>query len=486
MGVIVAASLIFYAPWGARNLALLLGSVILNYGVGLALLSLPDAMARRRLALLILGEAANFIALIGFKYHLIGHGLPGSADIGLDAASLAIPVGISFYTFHQAAFLADAYGREANVVACLSQPGGRVRGMVTYGAFITFFPQLVIGPITYLKEFRPQTVKADFGRLRQTDLAVGAALIAIGLFKKLVLADSLAPIADPIFAKAALAAPVDPLSAWAAVVAYYLQLYFDFSGYSDMALGIARLFGIRFPINFFSPLKAVGVIDFYRRWHMTLTRVISRFLYTPLSLLGGRWAAQRSAPAPVWRLVSVWVPLLINFEVIGMWHGARLNFAVFGLAHGCWYAIESEVRRNRQWRGWRDRTPDWLRALLGRAIFLPLMVVSFALFRSVDLPAFGNLLAQLWPHHLDAPHVISVRRAAILIPLALVIVYAAPNSIEIMRRWRPGLMTYPHQRTAPAWLTWRPTWKWATVWLGAMAACLYFVARQPPFLYQGF
>ncbi|MDB5437814.1 MAG: Membrane bound O-acyl transferase, partial [Caulobacteraceae bacterium] len=262
MGVVIVASLVFYAPSGWRNLTLLMGSVVLNYGVGLLLLSMPDRMARRRLALLVVGEAANFIALIGFKYHLIQNILPASTEPGLTAANMAIPVGISFYTFHQAAFLVDAYSREANVVACLSpRAGGRTQGMLTYAAFVTFFPQLVIGPITYFKEFRPQTAKASFGRFRQTDLAVGAALIAIGLFKKQVLADSLALIADPIFGKAALAAPIDTPSAWAAILAYYLQLYFDFSGYSDMALGIACLFGVRFPINFYSPLKAIGIID---------------------------------------------------------------------------------------------------------------------------------------------------------------------------------------------------------------------------------
>jgi len=188
-----------------------------------------------------------------------------------------------------------------------------------------------------MSEFQPQVQSAQFGRVKRTDLEVGSALIIMGLFKKMVIADHMAPIVDSVFG-------VDPnisinghmpmAVAWLGTLAFYFQLYFDFSGYSDLALGSARMLGIRFPINFYSPLKAVCIVDYYRRWHITLTRVIVRFVYTPLSIQGTRWAINSRRPALATNIASIWIPPAGQFrshralarsaaDLCGLWAGSR-------------------------------------------------------------------------------------------------------------------------------------------------------------------
>lgn len=496
LAVIFVCSIAFYAPWGWENVAVLLSMLVVNFTAGSFVAVAPDERARARRLVLIGAQSANFAVLIWFKYQFLQTFLSG---VGLTFADVAIPVGISFYTFHQAAFLVDAYRRDASVVAYLGDLSGvvgRAKAFLRFGAFVTFFPQLVIGPITYLNEFEPQTrARSGFGKFSQTNLSIGLMYMAIGMFKKLVIADNLALIADPVFAVAGDGLAINAVTAWIGVMAYYLQLYFDFSGYSDMALGIARIFGVRFPINFFSPLKSVGIVDFYKRWHMTLTRVISRFLFTPISLAATRFGAARRLSRGKLRVISLWIPLIVNFEVIGLWHGALTTFIVFGLIHGVWYIAETEIRGARWWKTWQKRSPEMLRVLIGRAIFLVPMSLTFALFRSEDLEAFGHLLTQLTPATLDVPRTSSAMRGILTLAAPFAIIYFLPNSIQLLRDWQPGIMTYVHP-LAPAtaspwsrWLTglaWRPDWAWAVVWVALVISSLYFVAKQPPFIYQGF
>lgn len=477
LGVIFASSVLFYLPWGGWMTGLLLVSVLVNFAIGSMLIA--EGPRRGRLALLLGGELYNFAILALFKYQLL------SCVIG----NWAIPAGISFYTFHQAAFLADAYAREPSVVAYLGQvrtAGDRIAGFVRYAAFVTFFPQLVIGPITYMREFEPQVQRRGFGRVTYINLSIGFALIVLGLFKKIVIADHFDGRVGQVFGAAAEGTAMHPVTAWLGVFSYYVQLYFDFSGYSDAALGLARIFGIRYPMNFFSPLKAVGIIDFYRRWHMTLTRVVSRFLFTPLSIWGTRRALQRRYSAALARLIGTWLPLGINFEVIGLWHGALSTFALFGLLHGIWYIAETEVRRSRWWKSWRRRRSDRLRATLGRILFFALMPLTFALFRCDSVATFGFLLQQLAGAGLHVPRSGYGSGGAVLVALAMI--YLLPNSIEFMRRYRPALATYVNPSYGPRWLrfAWRPSWFWTGVIVAMALACLYYMNRHPPFLYQGF
>ena len=491
LGILLVTSLLFYLPCGPLPTLLLLGSTLANFTVARMLLSTgPERQVVRRW-LLGIGLLFNLGILVWFKYRGFS-GLMRPAD-GARPHDWAIPAGISFYTFHQAAFLADAFARERSVVGWLSGVGGGVAGrfrrFVRYGAFVTFFPQLVIGPITYMREFRPQASRVGFGRMRGIDFAVGSAFIAMGLFKKLVIADGLAPGADAVFGTASLGQPLDPVGAWLGVGQYYLQLYFDFSGYSDIALGLGRMFGVRYPINFDSPLRAAGIIDWYRRWHMTLTRVISRFLFTPLSVLGTRLAARRRHAAGLAKVLGLWLPLLINFEIIGLWHGALWTFVAFGLIHGVWYVVETEVRGSRAWKAWRKRVPGWRRWAYGHMVLLAVMPLTFALFRSDSLETFFDLMRTMFSFDFTGPVPDPTRSAVAIGLFAAAVAYLMPNSVEFLSRWRPGIRTYVNPSTTPPpfrSLRWRPD-AWGAAFIAAtVALALWFIVRQSPFLYQGF
>jgi D-alanyl-lipoteichoic acid acyltransferase DltB (MBOAT superfamily) len=493
LSVIFAASMVCYFPWGWLPFVLLSTSIVFNFAVA-ALLG-ADSLQRRedtRRWLHIGGQVVNFAILIWFKYQVVQYLLATGGGGDHVYLMMAIPAGISFYTFHQAAFLADAYAREPNVVQLISGARGmrgRLASFARYGAFVSFFPQLVIGPITYMKEFYPQVMGRKFGRFSGVDASIGLALIASGLFKKLVLADNVNFITTVVFFNAEAGAHLGAGAAAVGMMAYYAQLYLDFSGYSDIALGLARFCGIRYPINFFSPLKAVGILDFYRRWHMTLTRVISRFVFTPLSVAGTRRSARW--PKKYRRLASLWLPLLINFELIALWHGATMTFVLFGLIHGTWYVAETEVRATKWFKAWRARSSDLLRQILGRLIFTIPMMMTFALFRSDSVAGFGRLIhAALGLNGVPAfagGEDFGMRHFAIL-GICFFVIGVLPNSIELMRRYRPGLFPYanPLSRTAALLPAWRPTWSWAILSGVLMLASLWFIARQPPFLYQGF
>nr|WP_240903023.1 MBOAT family O-acyltransferase [Caulobacter sp. SLTY] len=356
--------------------------------------------------------------------------------------------------------------------------------MVRFGAFHTFFPQLVVGPITYLSEFGPQALSQRFGRFKRTDLEVGLTLIAIGLFKKVVIADSLGRITAPVFDGLAQGAPANSAQAWLAVTGYFAQLYFDFSGYSDMALGLARLFGIRLPFNFDSPLRASGIADFYRRWHITLTRVIGRFLFTPLSLWGARTAAEKALPIPAARALSAWGPMLVNFQVIALWHAALPTFMLFGLIHGLWFILETEVRATKRWRRFKKATTDTFRLRVGQALTILPLMLTFALFRSADLQVFASLVQAL---PLTAPAPVNWPAAA-QVAGAFALIWLAPNSQELLRRYRPGIRTWNNPSTTPGPLRveWRPTLLWGLFVAGLLLGALSMIAYRTPFIYMGY
>lgn len=488
--VLFGSSIIFYLSYGVFPTVLLIAALFVNFGVAVLLVRSGDDHPRRRL-LYGLGQTYNLVTLCYFKYKILTLVLGSEGGLLIDVAGLAIPAGISFYTFHQAVFLADAYARERNVVEFLDEvrtASGSIWTFCHYGAFVSFFPQLIIGPITYLHEFHPQVKSRGFARFDPVDLAVGLGFVTIGMFKKLVVADNLAPTVEVVFQAAEGGAVIHPLYAWVGALAYMAQLYFDFSGYSDMAIGLARMFGLRYPINFYSPFKATGIIDYYRRWHMTLTRVIARFLYTPLSLAGTRYGVRnRLTPLPR-HLLSLWLPLIVNFQIIGLWHDALWTFAVFGLMHGVWYAAEAEVRATRWYKGKRKTAPPLLRGFVERGVFSVLLCLSLAMFRSESVGAGFHLYAQMFGAAPGAAPSFDLAYPLFVVLCAFSIIYLLPNSVELMGRFRPAIMTYDNQSYAPAFMrnVWRPTWGWAAFAAGLTVASLYYVSRQPPFLYQGF
>ena len=364
---LTAASLFFYAWWNPWWLPLMLASMGWNFSVGRALGQAATALVRKRW--LVLGIGVNLALLIHYKYSgfIVDNGLAllGQAR---EPSVNELPLGISFFTFTQIAFLVDVYQRKAADF-----------NVVRYGLFVTYFPHLIAGPILHHREMMPQFERAEIFRFDAALLAAGSTIFVLGLFKKVVLADRFAAFASPAFA----AAGQNDLSffeAWGAALSYTLQLYFDFSGYSDMAIGLALMIGVRLPLNFHSPYKARNIADFWRRWHMTLSRFLRDYLYIPL---GG------NQKGPSRRYVNLFITMLLG----GIWHGAGWTFLVWGAFHGLalvghslWRALVLAVAPNWAQRAWPGL------GLLAWLLTFMCVVVGWVLFRSADLATALSLL----------------------------------------------------------------------------------------------
>lgn len=314
---LVIVSLLFYGWWNWKLLALLIGSVVLNYAFASYL-----TQYRSRVVLAI-GIAANLAALAWFKYaHFLADSLNHVANTSISFGEIALPLAISFFTFQQIAYLIDVH------LGLTSE-----RNVSRYALFVVFFPQLIAGPIVHHSEMLPQ-FKAGALRINVENLSVGLAIFALGLFKKVMIADSVGVYSDLVFSSAAHGTQITMLTAWFGVTSFALEIYFDFSGYSDMAIGLARIFGIRLPINFNSPYKAKSIIDFWQRWHITLSRFLRDYLYVPLG--GNRKGEAR-------RYTNIMIVMLIG----GLWHGAAWTFVFWGALHGAFIVVNHFWRRLR-------------------------------------------------------------------------------------------------------------------------------------------
>ncbi|ERN52013.1 MBOAT family O-acyltransferase [Alkalihalophilus marmarensis] len=305
-GWLVVSSLFFYSWWNVLYLPLILASMAMNFLIGRALVS--DRKPEIRKALVTLGIIGN-VALLGyFKYSDF---FIGTVNTLLDAnwalLELTLPLAISFFTFQQIAFLVDAYRGETKDYRLLD-----------YALFVTFFPQLIAGPIVHHKEMMPQFEDVQNRRINPKHMAMGIFIFSIGLFKKVAIADTFAKTATNGFD---VRESLTFLEAWLVSYSYTFQLYFDFSGYADMAIGLALLFNISLPVNFLSPYKSLSIQEFWRRWHMTLGRFLTHYLYIPL---GGNRLGK----------VRTYVNLFIVFFVSGIWHGAGWTFVLWGVLHG--------------------------------------------------------------------------------------------------------------------------------------------------------
>jgi alginate O-acetyltransferase complex protein AlgI len=318
---LVVASAVFYAWFSVRYLALLAVLIVFNYLMGV-LLARDFQVGRRQPALLACSIAVNLAVLGYFKYtnFFIDN---VNALIGTEFVlrQIILPIGISFFIFQKIAYLVDAYRGETKEYDFLD-----------FSLFVMYFPQLIAGPIVHHEEMIPQFAGAAGRQFDMQDLATGLALFTIGLIKKAVFADTLVGLADPVFAAAQAEKIPSLYDAWSGVIAFTLQIYFDFSGYTDMALGLALMMSIRLPLNFNSPYQAVNIIDFWRRWHMTLSRFLRNYLYIPLG--GNRHGEHR-------RFVNLILTMLIG----GLWHGAAWTFVAWGALHGVYLVINHAWQR---------------------------------------------------------------------------------------------------------------------------------------------
>lgn len=429
------ASAIFYlygtpivrGPWGMPvppYLLLLAGSIVGNYLIGASLRRNPHRW------FLAFGVAANLSVLGYFKYwNFFINNLNAHAGAHILWPHIFLPLGISFYTFQSIAYLAD----------CNEGKVGR-HSMLDFAVFLHFFPQLIAGPIVHHREMLPQFRSLRMFVVNHRNIATGFALFTIGLAKKILIADHFSDwVGDPF-------RHVDHLSAagaWAAVLSYGFQLYFDFSGYSDMAIGLGLLFNVQYPQNFNSPYKATSLIDFWRRWHMTLSRFLRDYVYIPLG--GNRLGKGRR-----------YINLLITMLLGGFWHGAAWTYVVWGAWHGFFLSV------NHAWeeRGWK------LPPFVGRLLTLLVVFLGWAFFRSANFHDSLVLIGAMFGGHHAAQDSLGQTEITWL-ALAFPIVLFAPNSMEIVARLRP-----------------RPIWIWAVILLFLLAA--YHFDATTEFLYYQF
>lgn len=366
-GVVATASLLFYVAGAGPTVLILLITMAINYLAGPWLQPNPWELDRqRRLAILTAVVAVDLCVLAIWKYAgfatqqiaAIAH-LFGTSD--LPVLHLVLPIGISFYTFHHISYVVDIYRGERPAL----------RSPVSFVTYISMFPQLIAGPIVRYREIADQLHGHRTHRL--DDIASGFPRFALGLTKKVVVADSLSPMVDACFAT-----PSSQMTfaiAWLGAIGYTLQLFFDFSGYSDMAIGMGRMLGFRLPENFARPYSSVTITEFWRRWHMSLSRWFRDYVYIPL---GGN----RYGQAKTYR------NLAIVFVLVGFWHGANWTFLVWGLYHGALLVIE----RRFEWNTTPSSTPA---RIARRALTLVLVIFGWVLFKSAELPQALTMLGHM-------------------------------------------------------------------------------------------
>jgi alginate O-acetyltransferase complex protein AlgI len=483
------ASLAFYACWRPPYLILLLVSIAWNYGLGRWLVRHEAAAARHRRLALILGIGGDLALLGYYKYFdFLLSSLHPLFHRPLHLPNIILPLGISFFTFTQIAFLVDAYQKKIR----------HLDGM-RYTLFVSYFPHLMAGPIIHHQEIMPQFSRPEVAPVRRTDLAVGLGIFTIGLAKKILIADTLASYATAAFGAVDQGSGLNFAPAWIGALAFTLQLYFDFSGYTDMAIGISRCFGIKLPLNFNSPYKALSIVDFWQRWHMTLSRFLRDYLYIPL---GGN----RRGPAR--RYLNLMVTMLLG----GLWHGANWTFVVWGGLHGLYLVINhawENLTRNVRLGGMAARSAR----LASWALTFLAVVIGWVFLKADSTHSAGHYLGCMaglyrsedwWQHHhalrqfLHHAHIAPVKSTLpkahldltyawqILLP-ALAIALFCPNTQEIFRRYRPAL-GFRNEWNHP-FLAWHPTWPRAVGLAALLFVCVFVIATSVatiPFLYFRF
>lgn len=405
---LVAASLFYYAWWNPAYVSLIVISMLFNYGVGISLSSNKG----NKKHLLALGVLSNLALLAYYKYANffvdVLNDLTGSS---YSISDILLPLAISFFTFQQIAYLVDSYQKKT-----------REYDFLNYSLFVTFFPQLIAGPIVHHREMLSQFAKDETFAYKQSNLEVGIAVFCIGLFKKVVIADNIARYSTPLFTAAFEENMFSMVDAWLGALAYTFQLYFDFSGYSDMAIGIGLMFGIRLPVNFLSPYKATSIIEFWSRWHITLSRFLRDYLYIPLG--GNRLGDLK-------RYRNLMITMLLG----GLWHGAGWTFIIWGGLHGLYLLI------NHAWRimsvsiGYEVKSVSRAHLFISRVITFFAVLLAWVFFRAENVESAILILSTMFglsESHLISAHLfegVAIRSAAISL-LLLMIVWWFPSTTE--------------------------------------------------------
>lgn len=456
------ASLVFYAWWNPPYVALLLGSVTVNFFFARLL---TQGAGRWVLPVAI---SLNLAAIGYFKYR--NFFLDNVATLIGESWTLEpvfVPLAISFFTFQQIALLCD-----------VSEGQAKVRGPRDFLAFVVLFPQLIAGPIVLFREMAEQFEALKSGTMEAFKwVGPGLVIFALGLFKKVVLADTIGPYADTAFAQVS---SLTLLEAWGAALAYSLQLFFDFSGYSDMAVGLGMLFGFRFPINFNRPFRAVSMIDFWKRWHITMTRFFMMYLYSPIALSIGRKVMEKRLSGVPEFLVAVAVPITITFLLSGLWHGAAWTFVAFGAVNAFGLIVN---------HAWKKAKLPRLPKPLGWTLTMLTVVVSFVYFRAESLvDAHQILWLMVSPSEFILPNWLSGVATAIGLEWRTLTFFATGSYTVKLAFWILSLgilsMLLPNLAADPDKL--RPNWRLALGTAGMLWLSFALLDRPQAFIYFQF
>jgi len=463
--LLLAFSLFFYSLWGVGFLVLLLCMICVNCAFGQVLAAMPDQGEGKfsRKQMLILALVANLAPLCWFKYaNFFIDNINMALGTAIAHQSTGLPLGISFYTFLQIAYLITVYRRQTEPV-----------GLLQYANFASFFPYVISGPIVRYPQFGPQL--ADPQPLNVADIGQAMTFFVIGLAKKVLLADSIAAYANNIFNAAHTGLPLTSAEAWVGSLAYTFQLYFDFSGYTDMAIGVALFFGMKLPDNFDSPYKATGIVDFWRRWHITLSLWLRDFLYIPL---GGSRAGK----------LKQYRNLLLTMLLGGLWHGAGWTFIIWGAVHGTMLCV------NHFWTTLvARRLPEKaLNNVVSRTISIGFTFLcinlAWVLFRADSMQAAGAMYASMmaicssdfsggWST-LFANNYVRDAWPVIYLAISGLLVWCFPTTRQLISGARAD-------GTRP-WLTWRPDKRWAAGLAVLAFGALLLLSRKTVFLYFQF
>jgi len=449
---LIACSLFFYGWWNPSYLPLILLSILVNFSLAKKIHSLNtinNALSSK--LFLLVGISLNLLLLGYFKYaNFFIENINVVIDTEHSTLNIVLPLAISFFTFQQITYLVDTHKKEVGSHKILD-----------YLLFVTFFPQLIAGPIVHHKEMMPQFSNPKFLILNSQNIAKGLSIFSLGLFKKVIIADYFASLANPMFDHASVDMVTNSTTAWTGAIAYTLQLYFDFSGYSDMAIGLALIFGITLPYNFNSPYKAKNIIDFWRRWHMTLSRFLKDYVYIPLG--GNKKGNAR-------RYINLMITMLLG----GLWHGAGWTFILWGLLHGIYLTL------NHSWQTLVNPKPhrlSFLTSAFGRLLTFLSIVLAWVVFRSENMPTAINIISHML---IITPEGFSqnIKQISSLI-FGLFIVWFAPNSNDIFSdRGKP--------RSYSVYLYWHPSRVSVLVFSVIGFISVIYLARAQEFLYFQF
>lgn len=487
---LIFMSCLFYAWWSLKYLILMLASILINYCLSVKIIKTRESNRSSSKYFLWGGVAFNISLIVFFKYiDFIINCVNVFFRFQLNTLGITLPLAISFFTFQQIAFLVDAYQSKISAV-----------DIKKYFLFIVFFPQLIAGPIVHYNDIVYQFSKKTFGK-NTKNITIGLTIFSLGLFKKVALADTCAPIANSVFHLASIGEAPTFWEAWIGAIFYSMQLYFDFSGYSDMAIGLARLFGIILPINFNSPYKSKNIIDFWRRWHITLSEFLKNYIYVPMG--GNRFG-----------ILNQFKNILITMLIGGVWHGAGFNFILWGALHGFYLVI------NHSWRRvacvlldneWRDSK---IYKYCSHFITLICVIVAWVLFRANEFSTAIKMYSSMFflegiplPTRLESfsfitqfkdrfsffsfgnvfPHqLFEIRDSIVLMLLLIIVLLAFPSTIDLMKNYRPVLSSKYFINKNKLAFYWQPTqiWAFALAIISIVSLCL--LSKPSEFLYYKF